>query len=446
MGSIVLKTELPGPKSREINARRAAAVCSAVAKSTEIVSASASGALVTDVDGNTLIDLAGGIGMLAAGHCPPTVVEAIQKQAANLIHPCFLVSTYEPYVELCEMLNASVPGDYPKKSILVNSGSEAVENAVKLARCYTKRQGIIVFEGAYHGRTLLTLSMTSKYGLFKKGFGPYASEIYRLPAPNTYRIPPGMSREDYIQWSCGELEKALISHIDPSALAAIVIEPVQGEAGFIPIPCAFLAKIREICTRHGAVMIADEIQCGMGRTGKLWAIENYNIVPDLIVSGKSIASGMPIAAVTGRADIMDATHLGGAGGTYSGSPLACVAGIESLKIINTPEFLDQIRHKGEILREALDSWKQKYALVGDSRGLGAMRLVEFVLDQKTKEPAPTQALEIIREAMKGGVMMIRAGLFSNCIRFLPPMTITDEQLHEALGIVEKAIATVQARQ
>ena len=236
MGAIVLKTEVPGPRSRAIVARRDAAVTQAVGRSTQVAVERAEGALVWDADGNQLLDLAGGIGMLAAGHCAPTVVEAIKAQAERLIHPCFLVGTYEPYVELCEMLNASVPGSWPKKSILVNSGSEAVENAVKIARTATKRAGIIVFEGAYHGRTLLTLTMTSKYGLFKKGFGPFAPEVYRLPAPNVYRRPAGMSEEQYVDWCCASLDNALIAHIDPSALAAIVIEPVQGEAGFIPMP------------------------------------------------------------------------------------------------------------------------------------------------------------------------------------------------------------------
>jgi 4-aminobutyrate aminotransferase/(S)-3-amino-2-methylpropionate transaminase len=445
MGAIVLKTEVPGPRSRAIVARRDAAVTQAVGRSTQVAVERAEGALVWDADGNQLLDLAGGIGMLAAGHCAPTVVEAIKAQAERLIHPCFLVGTYEPYVELCEMLNASVPGSWPKKSILVNSGSEAVENAVKIARTATKRAGIIVFEGAYHGRTLLTLTMTSKYGLFKKGFGPFAPEVYRLPAPNLYRRPAGMTEEQYVDWCCANLDNALIAHIDPSALAAIVIEPVQGEAGFIPMPEKFLRRIREICTTHGAVMIADEIQCGMGRTGKLWAIEHYGIEPDLLVSGKSLASGMPLAAVTGRADLMDAPHPGGAGGTYSGSPLACVAAIESMKIINTPQFLGEAACKGALIRERLESWRAKYPLVGDVRGLGAMMLVEFVKDRATREPAPTETLDIIRDAVSKGLLMIRAGLYSNCIRFLPPLVITYDQLREGLDVLESSVAAVQAR-
>lgn len=446
MSSIRLKTEVPGPKSREILARREKAVTRAVARSTQVVVESAGGALVHDVDGNTLIDMAGGIGMLAGGHCPPAVVEAMREQAEKLIHPCFLVATYEPYVELAEMLNECTPGNFDKKTILVNSGSEAVENAVKIARCHTGRQGVIVFEGAYHGRTLLTLSMTSKYGLFKKGFGPFAPEVYRLPIPNLYRRPESMTEEEYIQWSIAQLENAFIAQVDPSAVAAIVIEPVQGEAGFLPVPAPFLARIRELCDEHGIVMVADEVQCGMGRTGRLWAIEHYDIVPDLLVSGKSLGSGMPIASVTGRADIMDAPHPGGAGGTYSGAPLACVAAIESLKLINTPEFLEETRRKASIIRTRMQSWADKYPLVGDVRGLGAMLLVEFVRDRQTRQPAPDQTLEIIKDAVSKGLLLIRAGLYSNCIRLLPPLVITDAQLEEALSIIEESISLVQDRQ
>jgi 4-aminobutyrate aminotransferase/(S)-3-amino-2-methylpropionate transaminase len=446
MASINLKTAVPGPKSQQVLARRSAAVTNAVAKATEVVFDKASGALVTDVDGNTFIDMAGGIGMLAAGHCPPQVVEAMRAQAEKLIHACFIVGTYEPYVELAEMLNAVAPGTHAKKTILANSGSEAVENAVKYARVHTKKQGIIVFEGAYHGRTLLTLSMTSKYGLFKKGFGPYASEIYRLPAPNVYRRPHQMTEDEYVDHCIAGLENALISQVDPSALAAIVIEPVQGEAGFIPMPKKFLQRIREICTEHNACFIADEIQCGMGRTGKLWACEHYGVVPDMLITAKSLGSGMPIAAVVGRAEIMDGTHPGGAGGTYGGSPLACVAAIESLKIINTPEFLAGAERKGQIMRDTMNRWKEQYPLIGDVRGLGAMNLVEFVLDREARTPAPAQTLDIIKGAVRRGLIMIRAGLYSNGIRLLPPLVITDEQLHEALAALEGSVAEIQSRE
>jgi len=445
MGHIVRKTEIPGPKSNEWLERRHKAVTNAVAHSTAIAVDRAEGALVWDVDGNCLIDLAGGIGMLAAGHCPQPVVDAMKEQAEKLIHTCAIVATYDSYVECAEHLNEVTPGDFPKKSILCNSGSEAVENAVKFARTYTGRQGVLVFEGAYHGRTLLTLSMTSKYGLFKKGFGPYAPEIYRIPAPNMYRTPKGMNQEDALDFYISQLESALIAQIDPSAIAAIVIEPVQGEAGFLPVPCRYLRKIREICDEHGIVMVADEIQSGMGRTGRMWAIEHSDVVPDLIVSGKSLGSGMPIAALTGRPEIMDSPHPGGAGGTYGGAPLACRAAIESIKMIKQPEFLAHVEKIGIIMREVFQEWERKYEMVGNVRGLGSMMLVELVKDRETKEPAPMETLEIIKRGTSKGLILIRAGLYSNCIRFLPPLVITEEQLREGLAALEEAVAEVSPK-
>lgn len=446
MGHIQLKTEIPGPKSRELLARRAAAVSAGLAKSTEVVIDHAHGALVHDVDGNTLIDLAGGIGMLAVGHTPASVIQAMQAQAEKYIHICSLVATYEPYVRLCELLNEITPGDFPKKTLLANSGSEAVENAIKIARYYTGRPAVITFEGAYHGRTLLTLSLTSKYGLFKKGFGPYAPEIYRLPAPNLYRRPAQMSEGEYLDWCIANLENALIAQVDPSAVAAIIIEPVQGEAGFIPMPQRFLAKIREICDKHGIVMIADEIQCGFGRTGKLFAVEHSGIVADLITTAKSLGAGMPISAVTGRAEIMDAPHLGGVGSTYGGNPLACVAAIEAVEIIRQPEFLMQVNQIGNIMRDVMCGWMDKVELIGDVRGLGSMMLVEFVKDRLTKEPAAAETLQIIRLATSRGVVLIRAGLYSNGIRLLPPLVISDEQLYEGLNVLGSAIQEVAAAQ
>ncbi len=445
MTYIVRKTDIPGPKSKALLERRHQAVSGAVAHSTMVAVQSASGALVHDVDGNTLIDLAGGIGMLAAGHCPETVVEAMTAQAKQLIHTCFLVGTYEPYIELAEMLNELAPGDFTKKTMLSNSGSEAVENAVKMARSYTGRSGVIVFEGAYHGRTLLTLSMTSKYSLFKKGFGPYASEIYRLPVPNVYRRPASMDEGEYVDWCIQQLNNALIAQVDPSAVAAIVIEPVQGEAGFLPVPREFLRRIRDICDEHGIVMIADEIQCGMGRTGRVFACEHYDIAPDLITTGKSLGSGMPIAALTGRSEIMDAPHPGGAGGTYGGAPVACVAAIESIRIIRSLEFLEHARHVGQTLHSTMEKWKQRYELIGDVRGLGSMMLMELVRDRDTREPAPDETMAIIRRGVSNGLLLIRAGLYSNCVRLLPPLTIPDDQLKEGLEALEEAVSFVDAQ-
>ena len=444
MGAIQLKTPIPGPRAQAVLARRSAAVASGLGKATDVVVDHASGALVHDVDGNTFIDLVGGIGMLAVGHSPAGVVNAIAEQAKKFVHLCALVGTYEPYVRLCELLNEVTPGDFPKKTLLANSGAESVENAVNLARRFTGRPVVICFEGGYHGRTLLTLSLTSKYGLFKKGFGPFAPEIVRLPMPNLYRKPSDLTEEQFLDFSIAQLEQAMVSQVDPSAVAAILVETVQGEGGFLPVPPRFLRRLRELCTAHGIVMIADEVQCGFGRTGTLFAIEQYGIAPDLIVTAKSLGAGMPISAVTGRAEILDSAHLGGVGGTYGGSPVACVAAIEAITTIRQPSFLAHANRIGAVLREVLGGWKAKHPLVGDVRGLGPMMLVEFVRDRSTREPAPEETLEIIRKTVRGGVIAMRAGLFSNCIRFLPPLVITEAELREALGVMGAALAEVQA--
>lgn len=445
MSHIQLKTEIPGPKSQLMLERRKNALPSGLAKSTEVVVEHAKGAVVWDVDGNQLLDFAGGIGMINVGHANDAVNNAIKSQVDKYLHTCSLVTTIEPYIELAELLNSLTPGNFPKKTLLANSGSEAVENAVNIAKYYTKRNAILCFEGAYHGRTLLTLSLTSKYALFKKGMGSMVSDIYRIPAPNLYRKIKGMSDDEYVQYCIKQLEIAFISQVDPGSLAAIIIEPVQGEAGFIPMPAAYLQKIREVCDAHGIVMIADEIQSGAGRTGKLFAVEHSGVVPDIITSAKSIGAGMPISAVTGKAEMMDAPHLGGVGGTYGGNPVACVAAIEALKIISSPEFLAKSNHVGEIIRTTLETWKEKYPIVGDVRGIGAMRLVEFVKNRDTQEPDMDVTLEVIKDACAHGLIMIRAGLFSNCIRLLPPIVITDEQLTEGLSVLEAAIARAQAR-
>src|SRR5262249_30374643 len=373
---IRVHTDVPGPRARDLIARRAAAVPAGLGRATDVVVERADGGLVFDVDGNTFIDLAGGIGMLAVGHAPERVVTAIQDQAAKYIHPCALVTTYEPYVRLAELLNEITPGSFPKKTILANSGAEAVENAVNLSRKYTGRPSVICFEGGYHGRTLLTLSLTSKYGLFKSGFGPFAPEIVRLPVPDLYRRPEGLTEDEYLDLTIRQLEKALVAQVDPKAVAAMLVEPVQGEAGFVPVPPRFLRRIRELCSEHGIVMIADEVQCGMGRTGRVFAVEHYGIVPDLITTAKSLGAGLPIAAVTGRAEILDSAHLGGVGGTYGGSPVACAAAIEAVGIIRQPAFLAHARRLGEVMAEVMNGWKQRWPLVGDVRGLGPMMLTD----------------------------------------------------------------------
>ena len=444
MTSIHLQTEIPGPKSKALVARREAATPRGAAKATTIAVERAEGAVVTDVDGNTLLDFAGGIGALAVGHCPPNVVQALQDQAEKLIHLCAIVGTYEPYVRVAELLNEVTPGDFPKKTILLNSGAEGIETAVKIARSYTKRAALMVFEGAYHGRTNLTLAMTSKYSLFKKGFGPFAPEVYRLPFPYVYRRPSGIGEEEYIDDAIARLENAFVSHVDPEAVAAIVIEPVQGEGGFVPTPARFLRRIRELCTEYGIVMIADEVQCGFGRTGRLFAIEHYDIVPDLMVTAKSLAAGMPLAAVTGRAEIMDAPHPGGLGGTYSGNPLACVAAIEAINMIRQPEFLRRAEAVGARLRHHLLNLQRETPLVGDVRGLGAMMLMELVTNPLTKAPAAQETLQIAGEALKRGVICMRAGLHANGIRFLPPLTISDEQIDEGMNVIAEAVRAVES--
>lgn len=440
MGAIQLLTEVPGPKSRQLLARRAAATPSGLACSTDVVIDRARGALVQDIDGNTLLDFCSGIGMLNAGHNPPEVVAAVTRQAERYLHVCALVGSYEPYVALAEALNDLAPGAAPKKTLLANTGSEAVENAIKLARAYTGRPAVLCFEAAYHGRSIFTLSLTSKYSLFKKGFGPFASEVYRVPAPYPYRRPEGLSEQAYVDWCCSQLENAFTVQVAPEAVAAIIIEPVQGEGGFLPMPAAFLRKIRQLCDEHGIIFIADEIQSGCGRTGKMWAIDHSGVVPDVITCAKSLGSGLPISATTGRADIMDSAHPGGLGGTYSGSPLACVAALESLALLRKPEALERAREVGESMASELERWAQDLALVGDARGVGAMRAIELVSDRKQRTPAPEQTLRIVQRAGAAGLMLIRAGIYSNCIRLLPPLTITDAQLQEGLGVLREAIA------
>ncbi|GGB79033.1 aspartate aminotransferase family protein [Deinococcus soli (ex Cha et al. 2016)] len=438
MPHINLNTPIPGPNSVALQQRRAAAVSRGLGQANAVAVASAQGSLVTDVDGNTFIDLACGIGMMAVGHNHPKVVAALQAQAAQAIHPGALVVNFEGYPALAERLNGLTPGDFPKKTLLANGGAEAVENAVKIARAHTGRAGVIVFEGAYHGRTNLTMSMTSKYGLFKKGFGPFASEVYRLPFPNPYRPPVGMDADAWIDWCCWNLDNALVAQIDGSALACIVIEPVMGEGGFIPTPAKFLRKIREVCDRTGAVMIADEIQSGSGRTGKMYAIEHSGVVPDLVITAKSLGAGVPVSAVTGRAEIMDAPHLGGVGSTYGGSPLACAAALAVLDVLHEPGFMAQAQTVERVVREVWEPLRIELP-IGDIRGIGAMMVVEFVKDTESKEPWMEVIANAVPLAVQRGVLLIRAGLYSNCIRFLPALDIPEDMLREALTAVADAV-------
>lgn len=443
--SIRLVTDVPGPRSRAILSRREAATPQGNAKLTPISIESAHGSTVVDVDGNQYIDLAGGIGVLAVGHTPEKVVSALQEQAARLIHMCAIVSTYEPFVAVAERLNELAPGDFAKKTVLMSTGAEAVETAVHISRAFSKRQGIVVFEGGYHGRTNLTMAMTSKFNLFKKGFGPFAPEVYRFPFPNLYRRPVGMTEESFIDWHLSLLDHAFMAQVDPSHVAAMFVEPVQGEGGFVPAPAVWLRRLRQLADQHGILLVSDEIQAGMGRTGKLWAIEHAEVVPDLLTTAKSLAAGMPLSAVVGRAEVMDAPHPGGLGGTYSGNPLACVAALAAIDQIAAPEFLERSVEIGERLRGRLMEIQLRHpTLIGDVRGLGSMLVMEIVKDAVSKVPWMEATAAITAATVKRGVITIRAGLYSNCVRFLPPLTITDADLAEALDVVSIAVDEVAA--
>lgn len=436
-------TEIPGPKSQAVVARREAATPQGAAKLTGIAVSEAQGSLVEDLDGNRLIDMAGGIGVLAVGHCPPAVSQALAEQAQKLVHMCAIVSSYELYVEVAERLNALVPGDFPKKTLLTNTGAESLEAAVGLARSFTGRQGVVVFEGAYHGRSNLTMAMTSKFALFKKGFGPFAPEVYRFSFPDLYHRPSNMGEEEYVGHEIARLDKGFISIVDPSHVAAVVVEPVQGEGGFLPAPARWLKHLRKICDEHGIVLIADEVQCGMGRTGRLFALEHSNVVADMVTTAKSLAAGMPLGAVTGRAEIMDSAHPGGLGGTYSGNPLACAAALKALDIITEPEFLAGATRLGDQIRERLLKIQERFPdLVGDVRGVGPMLAMEIVKDASSREPCMESTAAITAETLSRGVITIRAGLYSNCVRFLPALDMPADHLAEALDVVEAAVEAV----
>jgi 4-aminobutyrate aminotransferase/(S)-3-amino-2-methylpropionate transaminase len=453
---IQLITDLPGPNSRAMVARREANMPAGYAKSTNIAVRRAHGALVEDVDGNVLMDFTGGIGVLNVGHTPREIVDAIALQAEDLIHICGLVATAEPHVQLAEKLNSIVPISGAKKAMISNSGAEAVEVAIQVARAATGRQAIICFEGGYHGRTLLTQSLTSKYALFKKNFGPFMPEIYRVPYPYLYRVGAGgvgvaapgpqvveLNEAQRLELVWEAFERALVAHVMPEAVAGVIIEPVQGEGGFIPVPKEFMQRLRETCNRYGMLLIADEIQAGMARTGKLFSIEHTGVEPDLITLAKSMGGGMPVAATVGKAEYMDKVHLGGIGGTYSGNPVACAAALKAIEIIERDDLCARARHLGSLACSRMQTMQDKYNIVGDVRGLGAMLAMEFVADRKTKVPlAMDKTLKIVQQCAANGVLMIRCGLYSNGIRFLFPLVISAEELHEGLDVVDAAIASV----
>lgn len=439
--TIDIQTKLPGPKAQAVLARRDAAVVKGLYRSCPIVADTARGAAVTDVDGNTFIDLNAGIGALNCGHCPETVTAAIHKQTDKLLHLCAIVGTYEPYVKLCEKLNELAPIKGEKKTLLCNTGVEAGENAVKIARYATGRQAVIVFEGAFHGRSLLGMTMTSKYDLYKRGFGPFAPEVYRVPFPYAYREkPPGMSDSDYVDHAIGQFKKALVAQVDPTSVAVVIIEPVQGEGGFIQAPNEYLRRLRALCAEHGILFVADEVQSGFCRTGKMFAIEHSGVEPDMLLTAKSIGSGLPIAAVTGKARIMDAPHVGGLGSTYGGNPVACASAIASIDYMLEHDLAQRADEIGAITADYFQKWKDQYQTIGDTRCTAAMCAIEFVNDRKTKEPNKTSPARVIEEAYQRGLIMIRAGLYSSCVRTLAPLTITDDQLHEAMTALGEAIA------
>ena len=417
-----------GTEAERIAAARAKYVAPAIV-TPQLVVAEAEGSRITDPDGRTFIDFAGGIGCQNLGHRPPAVVEAIKEQLDRYLHQCAVVGTYEPYVEVCRRLAELSPcGPGEQRSVLVNSGAEAVENAVKIARAATGRQAVVVFENAFHGRTLLAITMTAKVHPYKKGFGPFAPEVYRAPGPYPYR---GVSSAAAIE----ALEDLFRTDVDPESVACVVLEPVQGEGGFIPMPFDFLPRLQELCRKHGILFVADEVQSGVGRTGKMWAVEHYDgVEPDLLLSGKSIGGGLPLAGVTGRAEVMDAVHVGGLGGTFGGNPLSCAAAMVVLDLVSDDGFLAQAAKLGETMRARLDDIAGRHSDVGEVRGLGPMLAFEF------EEQSPDRAKAVTAAAFERGLVLLSCGLHGNVIRLLPPLTITPDELDEGFAILEESLA------
>jgi len=435
-------TEIPGPRSRDWFERRGRAVPKGVANIHPIVTARASGAIVEDVDGNRLIDLATGISVLNVGHTSPEVVRAAQRQLELDTHTCFHVTVNEPYIELAERLNALAPGDHEKKTMFANSGAEAVENAIKIARYHTKREAVVVFDHAFHGRTLLAMSLTAKVMPYKQGFGPFAPEVYRLPFAYPYRCPTGSPAGDCaascLAYALDEMHK----HIGEENIAAVIVEPIQGEGGFVVPAPGFLTGIAAFCAENGIVFIADEIQSGMGRAGRWFAIEDEDIVPDVVTSAKSLGGGLPLSAVTGRAEIMDAVHAGGLGGTYGGNPVAAAAALAVLDQIEREGLLERSRTTGARVLRRLREMQRRHDAIGDVRGRGMMTAAELVADRGTKEPLDAEAMaRIARIALENGVLVLTAGTYGNVVRLLPPLTIDDALLDEGLDVLDEAIAT-----
>ena len=444
MKTIQLRTEIPGPKSRALLARREAAIPRGPQLVTPIFAAKSEGAWIEDVDGNRYIDVAGGIGCLNVGHRAPRVEAAVREQLGKFLHLCFGVTPYESYIALAEKLNALAPISGPKKTMFVNTGAEAVENAVKIARAHTKRPAVICFEDAFHGRTLLTMSLTSKTNPYKVGFAPFAPEVYRVPYAYCYRCSYNLTYPSCKMTCAHHLEDTFRRVVAADSVAAIIAEPVLGEGGFMAPPREFFPILREICDKYGIVLIADEVQSGIGRTGKFFAIEHYGVEPDLITTAKSLGGGLPLAGITGKAHIMDAPIAGGLGSTFAGNPASCVAALAAIETIEKDNLLARSTAIGKRFEERARSWQQKFQLIGEIRVLGGMCAIELVRNRETREPANTETKELAHYAYEHGVITITAGTMGNVMRILVPLVVTDEQFDEALDVLEAGLAHVAA--
>jgi len=432
MRTIEIKTAVPGPRSEEVLRRKLEVVADPLSIYAPVVVESARGATVTDVDGNTFIDFMGGVGCLNVGHAHPRVTAAVQEQAERFLHTDFSVLPYELYVTLAERLLAITPISGPAKAAFFNAGTEAVENAIKFARSYTKRPAVIAFEGGFHGRTLLSLSLTSKVHPYKAGLGPFAPEVYRVPFPNDYRGPDARTALD-------ALERAFETQVPAEQVAAIVIEPIQGEGGFLVCPRDFMNGLRGLCDRHGIVLVADEVQTGVARTGRFFAMEHYGVEADLITVAKSIAAGLPLSGVLGRAEIMDAPPDSAIGGTYVGNPVAQAAALAVIDVVEDEGLCDRASSIGETIRGRMSAWQGRFEQIGDVRGVGAMLAIEIVGDRMTKEPAADLATAVVDEALSRGLLLLKAGVYSNVIRVLLPLVIGDGELDEALDVWEESL-------
>jgi 4-aminobutyrate aminotransferase/(S)-3-amino-2-methylpropionate transaminase len=432
-------TAIPGPKSQEVLARRSEATSGGLGLSIPVVIESASDAILVDIDGNQLIDLGSGIGVTNVGNTNQRVVDRVIAQVQEFTHTCFTVAPYLNYIEVCELLNKYTPGTFKKKSLLVNSGAEAVENAIKVARHYTKRQAIVVFEHSYHGRTNLTMALTAKNMPYKEGFGPFAPEIYRVPMPYSLHWVGDKATitQDALDLVTHKIDKEIGAH----NVAAILIEPIQGEGGFIVPPKGFLPGLQKYSNDNGIIFIADEVQTGFARTGHMFAVEEEGVVPDMIVTAKGIAGGLPLAAVTGRAEIMDSVHAAGLGGTYGGNPVACAAALGVFETIIEDGLVARAAHIGEILGESLRALAAKYSVIGEVRGRGAMQAIELVIPGTT-EPNTEAMQKVIKFCHSQGVLVLNAGTYANVVRFLPPLVISDELLLDAMSVLDQALASL----